>query len=70
MLREENEDLPDGIYIRLRTDDSLSNLRRLLVRTKTIEELNTGLLFVDDCVLLAPTEEALQHIVNHFSDVP
>ena len=47
MLREENEDLPDGIYIRLRTDDSLSNLRRLLVRTKTIEELITELLFAD-----------------------
>ena len=44
------------------------NLRRLLARTKTIEELITELLFADDCVLLAHTEEALQHIVNRFSD--
>ena len=34
----------------------------------TIEELITELLFADDCTLLAHTEEALQNIVNHFSD--
>ena len=68
MLREANEDLPDGIYIRFRTDGSLFNLRRLLARTKTIEELITELLFANDCALLAHTEEALQHIVNSFSD--
>ena len=34
----------------------------------TNEELITGPLFADDCALLAHTEEALQHIVNHFSD--
>ena len=39
MLREAKEDLPDGIYIRFRTNGSLFNLRRLLERTKTIEEL-------------------------------
>uniref|UniRef100_UPI0025F63694 RNA-directed DNA polymerase n=1 Tax=Thiolapillus sp. TaxID=2017437 RepID=UPI0025F63694 len=32
MLREAKEDLPDGIYIRFRTDGSLFNLRRLLAR--------------------------------------
>ena len=47
MLREAKEDLPDGIYIRFRTDGSLFNLRRLLARTKTIEELITELLFAD-----------------------
>ena len=68
MLREAKDDLPDGIYIRFRTDGSLFNLRRLLARTKTIEELITELLFADDCALLAHMEEALQHIVNRFSD--
>ncbi|WP_419619889.1 reverse transcriptase domain-containing protein [Thiolapillus sp.] len=68
MLREAKEDLSDGIYIRFRTDGSLFNLRRLLARTKTIKELMTELLFADDCALLSNTEEALQHIVNHFSD--
>ena len=68
MLREAKHDLPDGIYIRFRTDGSLFNLRRLLGRTKTIEELITELLFADDCALLAHAEEALQHIVNRFSD--
>ena len=62
------EDLPDGIYIRFRTDGSLFNLRRLLARTKIIEELITELLFADDCALLVHTEETLQHIVNRFSD--
>ena len=68
MLHEAKEDLPDGIYIRFRTDGSLFNLRRLLALTKTIEELITELLFADDCALLAHTEKALQHIVNRFSD--
>ena len=35
---------------------------------KTIEELITELLFADDCVFLNHMEEALQHIVNCFSD--
>ena len=47
---------------------SLFNLRRLLARTKTIKELITELLLADDCALLVQTEEALQHIVNRFSD--
>ena len=68
MLCEAKDDLPDDIYIRFLTDSSLFNLLRLLARTKTIEELITELLFADDCALLAHMEEALQHIVNHFSD--
>ena len=68
MLREAKQDLPDVIYIRFRTDGSLFNLRRLLVCTKTIEKLITELLFADGCDLFANTEEALQHIVNRFSD--
>ena len=62
MLREAKDDLPDGTCIRFRTDGSLCNLRRLLERTKTIEQLITDLLFADDCTLLAHTEEALEHI--------
>ena len=68
MLRETKEDLPDGIYIRFRTNSSPFNLRCLLERTKTIEELITELLFADDCALFAHTEEDLQHIVNRFFD--
>ena len=68
MLRVAKGDLPDGIYIRFRTAGSLYNLRRLLARTKTTEELATELLFADDCAFLAHTEEALRHIGNRFSD--
>ena len=56
MSRETEEDLPDGIYIRFRTDCSVFNHQRLLARTKTIEELITELLFADDCTLLAHNE--------------
>ena len=59
MLREAKEDLPDGINIRFRTDGSVFILRRLLARTKTIEELITELLFADDCALLTHLEETL-----------
>ena len=45
MLREEKEDLPHGINICFRTDGSHFNLRRLLVRTKAIDELINELLF-------------------------
>ena len=68
MLREAKEDLSDGIYIRFRTDSSFFNLRRLLIRIKTSRNSSLSLLFADDCALLAHTEEALQHIVNPFSD--
>ena len=63
----QKKDLPDGIYIRFLTDGSLFNLRRLLARTKTIEELITELLFFDDRALLTHKKEALQHSVNRFS---
>ena len=66
--REAKEDLQDGIYICFRTFGCLFNLRTLLARTKTIEEFTTELLFADDCALLVHTEQALQHIVNRFSD--
>ena len=69
MLPEAKEDLPDVIYNHFRANGSLFNLRRLLARTKTIEDFITELLFADDCALLAHTEVALQHIVRRFSDV-
>ena len=53
MLCKAKEDLPDGIYIRFRTDISVLNLRRLIARTNTIEELITELLFATTCALLA-----------------
>ena len=67
MLREAKEDLHEGVYIRFRTDGSVFNLRRVLSRTKTLEQLILDLLFADDCALLAHTEEALQRVVNRFA---
>ena len=67
MLREAKEDSDEGIYIRFRTDGSVFNLRRLLARTKTMDELILDLLFADDCALLAHTEEGLQIAVDKFA---
>ena len=58
ILREAKEDLPDGIYVRFRTDSSLFNFRHLLARTKAIKELITELLFADNYALLAHVEKA------------
>ena len=55
MLHEAKEDLPDGIFIRLCTDGSFFNLRLLLAKTKTTEELIIEL-FADECVLLAHSD--------------
>ena len=68
MLQEAKEEVLDEIYIRFRSDGSLFNLRRLLAHTKTVEKLITELHFADDCALLAHTETALRHLVNHLSD--
>ena len=62
MLREAKEDMPDGIYIRFRTDGVSSHAK------KNTEELINKLLFADDCALLAHTKEAPQHVVKRFSD--
>lgn len=67
MLREVKEDLNEGIYVRFRTDGSTFYLHRLLARAKTLEVVVLELLFSDDCALLVHIEEALQVIVNLFS---
>ena len=68
MLHEAKEDLLDGIYIRFKTDGSLFKLLRLFAHMKTIEKLITVLLFADDCAILTHIQEALQHIINRFSN--
>ena len=59
MLHEAKEDLPDGIFIRFRTDGNLFNLWHLFTRTKTVDGLIIQLLFADDCAFLAYTVEAV-----------
>ncbi|KAL8589992.1 hypothetical protein ACOMHN_007017 [Nucella lapillus] len=61
-------DIEDGVYIRYRMDGSLFDLRRLSVKTKTIEKLILEALFADDCALMAHTESTLQLIFNKFAE--
>ena len=65
MLCGAKEELPDGIYIRFRTDGSLFNLWRLFARTKTTKELITELLFADDCVVSTPSARGMQSSYQH-----
>ena len=62
MLLEAKENQLDGIYIRFRTDFRLFNLRRLLARTKTNEELISELLFAGDCAPLAHFPDAARNL--------
>ena len=62
MLLEAKENQLDGIYISFRTDFRLFNLRRLLARTKTNEELISELLFAGDCAPLAHFSDAARNL--------
>ena len=72
MLLEAKGDLTDGIYIRFSEQmEACSTFGVSLPARRPLSlclELTTELLFADDCALLGYTEEALQHIVNRFSD--
>lgn len=67
MLKEAMEDVPEGIFIRFRTDGSVFNLHRLFAHTKTTDAMVIELLVAHDCALLAHSEEALQTTVNLFA---
>ena len=61
-----NSDL--GVSMQFRTDGSVFNLRRLQARTKVFTALLRELLYADDCVLLAHTQEAAQQLFDSFSN--
>ena len=68
MLCEAKGDLPDGILHLFSNKQQSLQLWCSLPRAKTIKKVITELLFADDCALLAHIEEALEHIIIHFSD--
>ena len=70
MLQQVTEDLNDmdGVYIRVRTDGSLFNLRCLQAHTKSKKKLIRELLFADDAALIAQTESAMQRITSCFAE--
>ena len=56
----------DGIYIRYRTSGSVFNVRRLVSQTKASSSLVRELLYVDDCDIIAHSEDELQRFMKHF----
>jgi len=61
-----NSDL--GVSMQFRTDDSVLNLRRLQANTKVFMTILCDLLYPDNCVLLAHTQEAAQQLFDRFSN--
>ena len=56
----------DGIYIRYRTSGSVFNVRRVLSQRKVSASLVRELLYADDCVIVAHSEDELQCFKNRF----
>ena len=54
-------------YISTRNDGELFDLARLRSKTKTLTVLIRKMLFEDDASLVAPNEQALQSLVDRFS---
>ena len=69
-LKQSTVDLNDdeGVYVRYRLDSSLFNVRRFQAHTKTQERLIQDLLFADDAVLVAHTDQALQRVTSCLAD--
>ena len=61
-------DLDLSVYLQIRTNEGIFNLRRFLVRTKTTETLIRDQLFADDCALSAHNLDDIQVIVDRFAD--
>ncbi|XP_062614292.1 uncharacterized protein LOC134276017 [Saccostrea cucullata] len=58
----------DGVYLHTRSDGSLFNLARLRAKTKVRKVLIREMLFADDAALTAHTEQALQRLIDRFSN--
>ena len=67
MLHNAFEDCNRDVMIRFRRDGSIFNLRHLQAKAKMSTMLLCGLLYVDDCTLIAHTSNDAQFIVNNFS---
>ena len=57
-----------GVYLLTRSDGNIFNLRRFNAKTKVSDVLIRELLFADDCVLVAHTNEDIQFIMDCFSN--
>ena len=57
-----------GVYLQTHSDENIFNLRRFNVKTKVSDILKRGLLFADDCALVANTNEDIQFIMDCFSN--
>ncbi|XP_076063461.1 uncharacterized protein LOC143038321 [Oratosquilla oratoria] len=65
VLNHACRELDLGVYLRLRFESSVFDLRRLNAKAKTTEKLILEALFADDCALMPHKESDLQLIVDN-----
>ena len=58
----------EGIYLRTRSDGKLFNISRLKAKTKVRRKCLRDFLFADDAAFTTHSAEALQHLMNRFSE--
>ena len=69
MLTEMNHCVGDrGVSVPYRMDGKFYNIRRFMAKTKTSITKFRDLLYADDCALVAPSAEEMQHIVSCFNN--
>jgi hypothetical protein len=66
-MAEAGKEVPEGIYIRFRTDGKLLNLRRMTANTLVLEQLVREALFADDAALAVHSKEDLQLVIDRVS---
>ena len=67
LLKHAFDSSDDGVHIHTRSDGKLFDLSRLRAKTKVRRVLIREMLFADVAALVTHTEEALQRMINNFS---
>ena len=68
MLQYAFRNLEAGVYLQVRSDGGVFNIRRFNAKTKVTERIIREFLFPDDCALFAHSLQELQLVTDRFAD--